>query len=148
MIRSVYLLSLLFCLYDDRYALNTTLQYYATILTHRPCDWRRAIFLQADPASAQSRLDFIPHPFSLPASSLTSKPPSDEQRERPDRLIRLTGKTPLVLLPSIPDSLHLICTMNCGRRQALSFLVGRERVTILRNERIWRYKYHTQFSIC
>ena len=36
---------------------NTTLRYDPTKLTHRPCDWRRAIFLQADPASAQSRLD-------------------------------------------------------------------------------------------
>src|SRR6266699_1361613 len=44
--------------------------------------------------------------FSLPASSLTNKPPSDEQRERPDRLFRLTGKTPLVLLPSMPFSTH------------------------------------------
>ena len=34
-----------------------TLQYDPTKLTYRPCDWRRAIFLQADPASAQSRLD-------------------------------------------------------------------------------------------
>src|SRR6266566_2967943 len=84
--------------------------------------------------------------FSLPASSLTNKPPSDEQRERPDRLFRLTGKTPLVLLPSMPDSLYQLCTMNCGRRQALSFLVWRERVTILRKEGIWRYKYHTQFT--
>ena len=65
---------MLFCLYDDRERdirrYNRTLQYVATIrpynttlrydptkLTHRPCDWRRAIFLQADPASAQSRLD-------------------------------------------------------------------------------------------
>jgi hypothetical protein len=67
----VPLLSLLFCLYDDRKRDNTMLQYdakqyVATKLTHHPCDWRRAIFLQADPASAQSRLDFIPHPFFSP----------------------------------------------------------------------------------
>jgi hypothetical protein len=67
---------------------------------------------------------------------------------RPDRLIRLTGKTPLVLLPSMPDSLYQLCTMNCGRRQALSFLAGRERVTFLRKEGIQVYKYHTQFSSC
>jgi hypothetical protein len=83
MIRSVHLLSLLFCLYDDRERdirrYNRTLQYVATIwryntmlrydstkLTHRPCDWRRAIFMQVDPASAKSRLDFIPHPFFPP----------------------------------------------------------------------------------
>jgi hypothetical protein len=79
---------------------------------------------------------------------LTNKPPSDEQRERPDRLIRLTGKTPLVLLPSLPDSLHNGYTMSCERRQALNFLVGQESVTILRKESIWRYKYHIQFPSC
>ena len=101
---------------------NTTLRYDPTRLTHRPCDWRRAIFLQADPASAQSRLDFIPHPFSLSASSFTKQLPSDEQRERQDRLFRLTGKTPLVLLLTKPISLHNWYTMSCGRRQALIFL--------------------------
>ena len=127
---------------------NTTLQYDPTKLTYHPCDWRRAIFLQADPASAQSRLDFIPHPFSLSASSFTKQLPSDEQRERQDRLFRPTGKTPLVLLPSMPISLYQLCTMTNGRRQALNFLVGRERVTILRKQSIWRYKYHPQFPSC
>ena len=97
------------------------LQDYTTTLryeTNRPCDWRRAISLQHDPASAQSRLDFIPHPFSLAASSSTKQPPSDELRERQDRLIKLTGKTPLVLLPSTLISLHTLCTMNCMIRQA------------------------------
>jgi hypothetical protein len=38
--------------------------------------------------------------------------------------------------------------MSCERRQALNFLVGRERVTLLRKERILKYKYHTQISSC
>src|SRR6266567_8748718 len=35
----------------------------ATIRIKSPCDWRRAILWQDDPASAQSRADSIPHPF-------------------------------------------------------------------------------------
>ncbi len=129
------------------YHYNTTLQYDPTKLTYRPCDWRRAIFLQADPASAQSRLDS--YLILFPPGEQFDKQTTQRRAEgRQDRLFRLTGKTLLVLLPSIPDSLHQICTMNCGRRQALTFLVGRERVTILRKEGIWRYKYHTQFSSC
>src|SRR5260370_26623356 len=64
----------------------------ATIPTKRPCDWRRAILWQDDPASAQSRVDSIPHPFSLLASGLAKRPPSDLRRERQDRLFRLTGQ--------------------------------------------------------
>ena len=126
---------------------NTTLPYGPTKLTHHPCDWRRAIFLQADPASAQSRLDS--YLILFPPGEQFDKQTTQRRAEgRQDRLFKLTGKTPLVLLPSMPDSLHHICTMNCGRRQALSFLAGRERVTILRKDSIWRYKYHTQFSSC
>ena len=126
---------------------NTLLQYDATKLTHRPCDWRRAIFLQADPASAQSRLDS--YLILFPPGEQFDKQTTQRRAEgRQDRLIRLTGKTLLVLLPSMPDSLYQLCTMNCGRRQGLNFLAGRERVTILRYEGIWRYKYHTQISSC
>src|SRR6266566_4355580 len=64
----------------------------ATIRTKSPCDWRRAILWQDDPASAQSRVDSIPHPFSLLASSLAKRPPSGIRRERQDRLFRLTGE--------------------------------------------------------
>ncbi len=85
------------------------------IPTNRPCDWRRVIFLQVGPASAQSRLDFTPHPFSLPASCFAQQLPSDEQRERQDRLFRLTGKTSLVLLPSMPIALHYGYTMSYAR---------------------------------
>jgi len=47
-----------------------------------------------------------PSSFSLSASGTAKQPPSDEQRERQDYLFGLTGKTPLVLLPSMPNSLH------------------------------------------
>src|SRR5258708_36778794 len=97
---------------------NTTLQYYPTILTKSPCDWRRAIFLQAGPASAQLRLDFIPHPFSLPAGGLTNRLPRDEPRERQDYPFGLTGETPLALLPPLPNSLNQCNHLTCGRRQA------------------------------
>src|SRR6266702_3563218 len=37
----------------------------ATIRIKSPCDWRRAILWQDDPASAQSRADSIPHLFPV-----------------------------------------------------------------------------------
>jgi hypothetical protein len=145
---------LLFCLYDDRErdirrynrTLQSKLQDDATRLTKSPCDWRRAIFLQAGPASAQSRLDIDLILFSLPASSFALQLPSDKQRERQVRLFRLTGKTLLVLLLSMPLSLHYGYTMSRRRRQALNVLEKGKCSTFLRKERIWRYKYHTQFS--
>jgi hypothetical protein len=115
-------------------------------ITNCPSDWRRVVFLQADPASAQSRLDIDLIPFSLPASSFAQQLPSDEQRERQDRPFRLTGQTLLVLFPSTPIVLYRLCTMTRGRRQALNFLEKGECNTFLRKESIWRYKYHTQFS--
>ena len=42
-------------------------------ITNCPSDWRRVVFLQADPASAQSRLDIDLIPFSLPASSFAQQ---------------------------------------------------------------------------
>ena len=85
-------------------------------------------------------------PFPLPASSFAQQLPSDELRERQDRPFRLTGKTLLVLFPSTPIALYQLCTMPYGRRQALNVLEKGEWNTFWRKERIWRYKYHTQFS--
>ena len=115
-------------------------------ITNCPSDWRRVVFLQADPASAPSRLDIDLIPFSLPASSFAQHLPSDDQRERQDRPFRLTGKTLLVLFLPMPIILYHGYTMSRRRRQALNFLEKGECNTFLRKESIWRYKYHTQFS--
>src|SRR5437879_12270332 len=42
-----------------------------TICTNSPCDWRRTILLKDSPASAQSRVDSIPHPFFPPGERHT-----------------------------------------------------------------------------
>jgi hypothetical protein len=78
----------------------------------------------------------IPFPSRRAASHSSYR--SSEQRERQDRLFRPTGKTPLVLLPSMPLSLHYGYTMSHRRRQALNFLEKGKCSTFLRKERIWR----------
>ena len=119
---------------------NATIRYYIMTLQYYPTILTKVLVTGGEPSSCKltqrrhSRGWTHTSSFSLPASSLTNKPPSVEQRGRQDRLFRLTGKTPLVLLPSMPDSLYQLCTMNCGRRQALNFLAGRERVTLLRKD--------------
>ena len=81
-------------------------------------DWRRVIFLENDPASAQLRVDIIPHPFSLLASGLTKRPPSDIRRERQDRLFRLTGQAES-LFPVYTRFSTQGYTMTGVKRQAL-----------------------------
>src|SRR5260370_6437058 len=114
--------------------------------TNCPCDWRRAIFLRNDPATVQSRVDIIL--FSLPASDLSKRPPSDGQRGRQDRLFGLTGQAIYDLVPVRSNFLHKGYTMTGKERQARSFIVGTKMSTHRAKKMCWREQYHTQFSRC
>src|SRR5260370_13932336 len=100
-----------------------------------PCDWRRAIFLRNDPATVQSRVDIIL--FSLPASDLSKRPPSDGQRGRQDRLFWLTGQAIYDLVPGPSNFLQKGYTMNGKEKQGRIFLPGTKIMPKPAKEKVW-----------
>src|SRR6516225_9217526 len=94
---------------------KTMLPKSATIRNKCPCDWRRAIFSQASPASAQSRLDFTPHPFYPPGEQLRTITTQRGTEGMAGSPLQADRKTLLVLLPSMPLTLHYGYTMSHRR---------------------------------
>src|SRR5260370_2266420 len=89
--------------------------------TNCPCDWRRAIFLRNDPATVQSRVDIIL--FSLPASDLSKRPPSDRQRGGQGRPLWLSREAIHHLFSLPPHFLYKKDTIKGKGKQSPPFLL-------------------------
>ena len=93
-----------------------------------------------DPAAAQSRMDIIPHPFSLPASGLSKWPPSDGQRERQDRLFfGLTGQAISCFTPVRTNFIYQRYTMRGKERQARILFAAALWSILGAKKQSWRY---------